>query len=122
MNKTESKKKITDILNEEIDYVVVCESSVKYVCIDHIADALIENGLTVRQKAKWLWDYEDDAPKCSVCGKRAMYQPHEKENGEKLCFITLSLFCPHCGAEMENEMCEEDTEEYREREEFETFP
>ena len=44
MNKEELKKKITDILNEEIDYVVVCESSVKYVCIDHIADALISAG------------------------------------------------------------------------------
>lgn len=70
-------------------------------------------------KARWLWDDEDDAPKCSCCGGRAMYQPHQKGNGEKLCFITLSLYCPHCGAKMEDETCEEDTEEYREQAEKE---
>lgn len=88
---------------------------------DKTADWLLGEGLMIKRQAKWLWD-DEEAPKCSHCGGRAMYQPHEKENGEKLCFVTLSLFCPHCGAEMENEMCEEDTEEYREREELETFP
>lgn len=72
-----------------------------------------------RRHGKWLWDYEEDAPKCSLCGGRAMYQPHQNGNGEKLCFITLSLYCPHCGAEMEEDMCEEDTDEYREQEEKE---
>lgn len=45
MNNDELKKKIEGILQEEIEYVVVCGSSVKNVCIEHIADALIAAGI-----------------------------------------------------------------------------
>lgn len=44
MNNDELKKKIEGILQEEIEYVVVCGSSEKNVCIEHIADALIAAG------------------------------------------------------------------------------
>ena len=40
----ELKEKIVEILKKEIEYVVVCGSSVKNVCVDHIADALISSG------------------------------------------------------------------------------
>ena len=40
----ELKKKIKGILQKEIEYVVVCGSSVKDVCIERIADALITAG------------------------------------------------------------------------------
>lgn len=42
----ELKEKIVEILKKEIEYVVVCGSSVKNVAIEHIADALIAAGLT----------------------------------------------------------------------------
>lgn len=45
MNNDELNKKIEGILQEEIEYVVVCGSSVKNVCIEHIADALIAAGI-----------------------------------------------------------------------------
>lgn len=45
MTNEELKKKIEGILQEEIEYVVVCGSSVKNVCIEHIADALIAAGI-----------------------------------------------------------------------------
>lgn len=45
MTNEELKKKIESILQEEIEYVVVCGSSVKNVCIEHIADALIAAGI-----------------------------------------------------------------------------
>lgn len=43
----ELKEKIVEILKKEIEYVVVCGSSVKNVCVDHIADALIASGYVV---------------------------------------------------------------------------
>ena len=42
----ELKEKIVEILKKEIEYVVVCGSSVKNVAIEHIADALIAAWLT----------------------------------------------------------------------------
>lgn len=41
----ELKEKIVEILKKEIEYVVVCGSSVKNVAIEHIADALIAAGI-----------------------------------------------------------------------------
>lgn len=52
MNNEELKKKIEGILQEEIEYVVVCGSSVKNVCIEHIADALIAAGIGDVKKAE----------------------------------------------------------------------
>lgn len=45
MNNEELEKKIENLLHKEIEYVVVCGSSVKNVCIEHIADALIAAGM-----------------------------------------------------------------------------
>lgn len=45
MNNEELEKKIENLLHKEIEYVVVCGSSVKNVCIEHIADALIAAGI-----------------------------------------------------------------------------
>ena len=47
MTEQELKDKIVEILKKEIEYVVVCGSSVKNVCVDHIADALIASGYVV---------------------------------------------------------------------------
>lgn len=54
MTNEELKKKIEGILQEEIEYVVVCGSSVKNVCIEHIADTLI---------AAWIGDVIDELVK-----------------------------------------------------------
>lgn len=56
MNNEELKKKIEGILQEEIEYVVVCGSSVKNVCIEHIADALIAAGFGDVKTAQEICD------------------------------------------------------------------
>ena len=106
MTNDDLKKKMVEILKEAmepIEYGGDREHApeVHYPTEEEIADTLVAAGATIREIAKWLWDEEDDAPKCSCCLGRAMYQPHQKGNGEKLCFITLSLYCPQCGAKME---------------------
>lgn len=45
MTEQELREKIIKALEKEIEYVVVCGSSVKNVCINHIADALIADGI-----------------------------------------------------------------------------
>lgn len=60
MNNEELKKKIEGILQEEIEYVVVCGSSVKNVCIEHIADALI---------AAWIGDVKEAEHRAEVAEK-----------------------------------------------------
>ena len=73
-----------------------------------IADALIANGATIRPKAKWRYDENADEPKCSICGRRALYSPITLGHGAEACVICLSVFCPHCGAEMDGEEDEAD--------------
>jgi DNA-directed RNA polymerase subunit RPC12/RpoP len=58
-------------------------------CIDYnLADFLIENGVIVRKRAKWI--YTTDCYRCSVCaGKRF-----------NLLLGTDAEYCPYCGAKM----------------------
>ena len=119
MNNDEMKKKVVEILFPVLKGSrISCneENACKqcwFPCevdrlADSLADALIAAGETIREKAKWLWDYEYDAPKSTCCGGRAMYQPHYNEDNGSLCFLTLSLYCPHCGAKMETDEVEDD--------------
>lgn len=82
---------------------------------EKLANALISAGITQKQKAKWLWDDEEDEPKCSCCGGRAEYTPLENKNGAKMAFITLSFYCPHCGAEMQRDMYDDEEEDMEEK-------
>ena len=52
MTEQELREKIIKALEKEIEYVVVCGSSVKNVCINHIADALIADGIGDVREAK----------------------------------------------------------------------
>lgn len=61
MKNEELKKKIEGILQEEIEYVVVCGSSVKNVCIEHIADALIAAGIgDVKEAERKAFVYSEE--------------------------------------------------------------
>jgi DNA-directed RNA polymerase subunit RPC12/RpoP len=63
-----------------------CESD--YCKAEIIADHLIENGVVVRKRAKWI--YATDCYLCSVCaGKRF-----------NLLLGTDAEYCPYCGAKM----------------------
>ena len=66
MNNEELKKKIEGILQEEIEYVVVCGSSVKNVCIEHIADALIAAGIGDVKEAEHRAEVAEKALKHAV--------------------------------------------------------
>ena len=50
------------------------------------------------EKAKWLDDSTKESTfKCSNCGKEPLYE----RGNNKLAYPCLSLYCPHCGCEME---------------------
>ena len=59
MNNEELEKKIENLLHKEIEYVVVCGSSVKNVCIEHIADALIAAGFGYVKEAEHRAEKEE---------------------------------------------------------------
>lgn len=61
----------------------------------------MNNEEMTEKRAIWKWDDKNNEPKCSVCGGRALYAPEINGYGAKVCFITLSPYCPHCGAKMD---------------------
>ena len=64
---------------------------------ESIADHLIANGVTVREKGEWVQCFEDwrcqiEGDKCSACG----FEHYG-------CSINHFHFCPNCGADMRGE-------------------
>ena len=102
MTNEELKKKIEGILQEEIEYVVVCGSSVKNVCIEHIADALVSAGIGDVSEYKHRADKAERA--LHILAKNALYSVMQSDGAfVKLCYGADTAKCNAC-----NEKCSTD--------------
>jgi hypothetical protein len=96
MNQEELKQQLIELLTETCD----CGESEDFDCnkckysgsvnclIEHSADNLIANGVTIRESGEWK-----DNIFCSRCGYAA-------EDDEGYILMSFDDFCPHCGADM----------------------
>ena len=102
MNQEELKQRLIEIIqtatvemkyctSEGIPIVTTEKQIVDDGEISPLAEHLIANGVTIRERGEWLPIFNDS--RCSVCGY---------ENNA--CTVTRvrddSPFCPHCGADM----------------------
>lgn len=53
-----------------------------------------------QKTGKWIGDWF--SPKCSVCGKKPLYERYYGVDGEETSLLKSS-YCPNCGAKMEGE-------------------
>ena len=53
-----------------------------------------------QKTGKWIGDWF--SPKCSVCGKKPLYERYYGVDGEETSLLKSS-YCPYCGAKMEGE-------------------
>lgn len=85
MNQEELKQRLIDVLQEYSRKPAAGLDGV-YEWADDIADHLIANGVTIRERGEWekktIFPIHYD---CSVCGLSVDYK---------------KPFCPHCGADM----------------------
>ena len=90
MKQEELKQRLIDVLQEYSRKPDAGLDGV-YEWADDIADHLIANGVTIRERGEWLLIF--NGSRCSVCGY---------ENNA--CTVTRvrddSRFCPNCGADM----------------------
>lgn len=102
MNQEELKQRLVELIASKI-----CNRHVKDICltkwsdgcgecehgrnfqIGDVADHLIENGVTIRERGEWIKRTPCSEPECSECGRCP-----------KLVFGMLPDFCPHCGSDM----------------------
>ena len=67
------------------------------------ADHLIANGVTVRERGRWLYDSGGDKFFCPVCDEEALSFKKDTLYGGDLYEVCLTDFCPNCGADMRGE-------------------
>lgn len=82
---------VTDVV--EMNYV---ENS---VLVDH----LIADGVTVRERGRWLYDSGSDKYFCPARGENALSFKKDTLYGGDLYEVCLTDFCPNCGADMRGE-------------------
>ena len=85
------------------DFVANCKNACAKCkhnsCEGYLADKILEK-FTEIKKANWVDDSTNNtAFKCSNCEKEPMYKP--ANNG--VAYVTLTVYCPHCGAKMSYE-------------------
>ena len=76
-----------------------------YPTNEEIADHLLANGVTIRERGEWIRQTRElNAIKseaiCSNCGRDVVYQIIDDK-------WTWENFCPHCGADMRGEKNED---------------
>lgn len=86
MDNKELKDKIANILK---DYTKENHIMASHAILESYADALIANGMTIRERGEWIKRTPCSEPECSKCGRCP-----------KLVFGMLPDFCPHCGRDM----------------------
>ena len=96
----ELKEKIVEILKKEIEYVVVCGSSVKNVCVDHIADALIEEGIGyVRdiqaESNRYEMLYKLQNRDMVLANRKVQEYNHRAEVAEKAAKDLIAYYCDY---------------------------
>ena len=64
-------------------------------------------GVTEEATAEWVNALTPEAYKCSACGGAPLYSP----SGNGRAFITITGFCPHCGAKMSNPFADDNENE-----------
>ena len=73
-----------------------CDKCKHNSCEGLLADKILAK-FTEIKKANWVDDSTKNTTfKCSNCGCEPMYQP---ANNNKA-YVTLTVYCPHCGATM----------------------
>ena len=91
MTKEELKQRLIELLKESKLCSKRFDDQYSDGTISIIAEHLIANGVTIRERGEWLLIFNDS--RCSVCGY---------ENNA--CTVTRvrydSRFCPNCGADM----------------------
>lgn len=99
MNQEELKKQLIDVLQEYSRKPAAGLDGV-YEWADDIADHLIANGVTIRERGEWEVcsdEYKICASEfvCSSC--KESFVSSELSDEE---FLQMMKFCPHCGADM----------------------
>ena len=96
------RKKLIELVNAAIDSRTGQELG------ERIADHLISNGVTVRERGRWEdrygGKYANPFYECSVCKKTiiptAVYKIEVDALGHEHIAQALTDFCPNCGADM----------------------
>ena len=80
-----------------LEYVLNHNACEKCEC--RVRNPVIEE-LEKQKTGKWIGDWF--SPKCSVCGKKPLYERYYGVDGEETSLLK-SPYCPYCGAKMEGE-------------------
>ena len=89
MNQEELKQRLIELLKESKLCSKRFDDQYSDGTISIIADHLIANGVTIRERGEWVKPSLASETNCSRCGRTS-----------KMLFGYLSEFCPHCGADM----------------------
>lgn len=74
-------------------------------------------GETEEATAEWVNALTPEAYKCSACGGTPLYSP----GGNGRAFLTITEFCPHCGAKMSNPLADDDNKKTDDKFELEVY-
>ena len=105
------REKLIELLGGDMCKGCYCEDceheNNEKACIEHIkskmADHLISNGVTVRERGRWLYDSGSGKYFCSACDEYALSFKKDTLYGGDIYEVCLTDFCPNCGADMRGE-------------------
>lgn len=65
-----------------------------------LVDYLLANDVTITRHGQWLHDSESDKYFCSACHEQAISFKKGTLYGGDLYYVSLTDYCPSCGAKM----------------------